>query len=222
MTQDRFSDYRLFGRKQGSPLSPRQQHLIDELLPQVRVPETAGLKLENMFAGKPTRFHLEIGFGGAEHLIWRAQRAPDIGFIGIEPFINGVVKLLTAIDELELENIRVHDNDARDLLDLLPVSCFEKIYVLFPDPWPKQRHRKRRIITQKSLNQLARVMIPGAHLCFASDIPDYISWVKEHIANNEFFEIIDVEPAERPQTRYEMKAAKAGRSSVYLTIACIK
>lgn len=226
MPRDKFNEYRLFGRRQGSPLSLRQQHLVDKLLPKVRVSEPAKpdekLPVEHMFGGKYTRFHLEIGFGGAEHLIWQAQRAPHIGFIGCEPFVNGVVKLLTAIEELNLENIRLDDHDARDLLDRLPASCLEKVYVLFPDPWPKKRHHKRRFITQKSLNQLARTMLPGGHLCFASDIPDYVSWVKNHIDNNEHFESVDVEPVERPQTRYEMKAAKAGRNSVYLTFACIK
>ncbi len=226
MTQDKYSEYRLFGRRQGSPLSPRQQRLIEEVLPQVQIHKSVVFKqtqqLADLFSGKFTRFHLEIGFGGAEHLIWQAQRASDVGFIGCEPFINGVVKLVTAIDELNLENIRVCDFDARDLLDVLPPSSLEKVYVLFPDPWPKKRHHKRRFITQKSLNQLARVMKPGAHLCFASDIPDYISWTKDHINQNRYFEIVDVGPLERPQTRYEQKAARAGRTSVDLTIACIK
>lgn len=226
MTQDKFSEYRLYGRRQGSPLSARQQHLIDELLPQVRISKSAAFKetqhLADLFSGKYAGFHLEIGFGGAEHLVWQAQRARDTGFIGCEPFINGVVKLLTAIEELSLENIRIYDHDARDLLDSLPASCLEKVYVLFPDPWPKKRHRKRRFITQKTLNQLARVMIPGAHLCFASDIPDYVSWVKQHVSGNEHFKIVDAEPVERPQTRYQQKAARAGRASVYLTIACTK
>jgi len=226
MTQDKLREYRLFGRRQGSPLSPRQQRLIDELLPQVGIENSAVYKdagqLAELFCGKFSRFHLEIGFGGAEHLIWQAQRAQDVGFIGCEPFINGVVKLLTAIEEAKLENIRICDDDARDLLDRLPESSLEKAYVLFPDPWPKKRHHKRRFINQKSLNQLARVMIPGAHLCFASDIADYITWTKGHIADNQYFELVDIEPMERPRTRYEEKAARAGRASTYLTIACIK
>jgi len=226
MTQDKSREYRLFGRRQGSSLSPRQQRLLEQVLPQVQIPKSAVFKqarqLADLFSGKFTRFHLEIGFGGAEHLVWQAQRARDVGFIGCEPFINGVVKLLTAIEELNLENIRVCDFDARDLLDVLPALSLEKVYVLFPDPWPKKRHNKRRFITAKSLNQLARVMKPGAHLCFASDIEDYILWTKTHIAQHQHFEIIDVEPVERPQTRYEQKATRAGRTSVDLTIACIK
>ncbi len=226
MTPDKFSEYRLFGRRQGSPLSPRQQRLIEEVLPRVRIPESAvfeeAKQLTALFSGQLTRFHLEIGFGGAEHLIWQAQRDLDTGFIGCEPFINGVVKALTAIEELNLENIRVYDHDARDFLDALPPSCMDKIYVLFPDPWPKKRHQKRRIINQKSLNQLARVIKPGARLSFASDIPDYISWTKDHIAQNDKFEMIDVEPVERPQTRYEQKAVRQGRVPVYLTFVCIK
>jgi tRNA (guanine-N7-)-methyltransferase len=226
MTQNKSREYRLFGRRQGSPLSPRQQRLIEEVLPQVQIPKSAVFKhtrnLTDLFSGKFTRFHLEIGFGGAEHLIWQAQKTSDVGFIGCEPFINGVVKLLTAIEELNLENIRVCDSDARDLLDVLPTSSLDKVYVLFPDPWPKKRHNKRRFITSKSLKQLARVMKPGAHLCFASDISDYIGWTKDHIAQNEHFEIIDTGPVERPQTRYEQKATRAGRTSVDLTIARIK
>lgn len=226
MMQDKFREYRLFGRRLGSPLSPRQQRLIDELLPQVHLDNSTVYRnveqLAELFGGKFSRFHLEIGFGGAEHLIWQAQRAADVGFIGCEPFINGVVKLLTAIEEKKLENIRICDDDARDLLNRLPESCLEKVYVLFPDPWPKKRHHKRRFITQNSLNQLARVMVPGAHLCFASDITDYITWTKDHIADNQHFEIVDIETAERPQTRYEQKAARAGRGSTYLTIVCNK
>jgi len=226
MTQDKFREYRLFGRRLGSPLSPRQQCLFDELLPRVRVENSAVYRdttqLTELFGGMFTRFHLEIGFGGAEHLIWQAQRARDVGFIGCEPFINGVVKLLTAIEEAKLENIRICDDDARDLLDRLPSSCLEKVYVLFPDPWPKKRHHKRRFINQKSLNQLARAMMPGAHLCFASDIADYITWTQSHIADNRHFELVDMEPVERPRTRYEQKAVKAARASTYLTFACIK
>lgn len=226
MKQDKFREYRLFGRRQGSPLSPRQQRLIDELLPQVGIENSAVYEdagqLTELFGGKFTRFHLEIGFGGAEHLIWQAQNAPDVGFIGCEPFINGVVKLLNAIEEAKLENIRICDDDARDLLDRLPPSCVEKVYVLFPDPWPKKRHQKRRFINQKTLNQLARVMMPRAHLCFASDITDYITWTQDHIADNRHFELVDMEPMERPRTRYEEKAARAGRTSTYLTFACIK
>lgn len=226
MTQDTFSDYRLFGRRQGAPLSPRQQRFVDELLPQVRlqipVEPGQGLQLTDTFSDKFSQFHLEIGFGGAEHLIWQAQRAPETGFIGCEPFLNGVVKLLAAIDGLNLENIKVHDQDARDLLDMLPPSSLAKVYILFPDPWPKQRHRKRRIITQKFLDQLSRVMMPGAHLCFASDISDYIAWVENHIAVHKAFEIVEVEPIKRPQTRYEQKAAREGRLSVYLSIVCTK
>lgn len=226
MTQNKIHEYRLFGRRLGSPLSPRQQQLMAELLPQFRLPAPVDsqkeLQLGDVFPDKFKRFQLEIGFGGAEHLVWQAQKSPGIGFIGCEPFINGVVKLLTAIAELKLVNVRIDDRDARDLLDGLPASSFEKIYVLFPDPWPKQRHKKRRIISQKFLDQLARVMIPGASLCFASDIPDYISWMHSHIADNKFFEIVDREPEERPKTRYEQKAERAGRTSVYLEIICTK
>jgi len=186
------------------------------------VPKPSGpgqrLHLPDMFRDRFTHFHLEIGFGSAEHLVWQAQRAPHTGFIGCEPFINGVVKLLTAIEELNLKNIAVDDQDARDLLDRLAPACLEKVYILFPDPWPKPRHHKRRIITQKSLNQLARVMLPGARLYFASDIPGYIDWTKEHISTNRHFDIIDAGPVERPRTRYEQKAASAGRKSEYLTI----
>ena len=226
MTQKKFRQYRLFGRRLGSSLSPRQQRLIDELLPQVQVDNSAVYKdtgqLTKLFGGTFTRFHLEIGFGGAEHLIWQAQQAPDVGFIGCEPFINGVVKLLTAIEEAKLDNIRICDDDARDLLDRLPESCLEKVYVLFPDPWPKKRHHKRRFINQQTLNQLARTMKPCAHLYFASDIADYITWTQGHIADNRYFELTETQAMERPQTRYEQKAARAGRTSTYLTFACIK
>ncbi len=212
---------RLYGRQHGPRLSARQQRLVDELLPRMRLQSVLDdgrdLPLSGLFDGNITRFHLEIGFGGGEHLIWQAIKAPEIGFIGCEPFVNGVAKLLSAIEEFNLKNIRIHDNDARDLLDWLPPGGLEKVYILFPDPWPKKRHHKRRIINQNTLNQLARVMKPGAHLCFASDIPDYVSWTKNHINDNSFFVPLDCEPAERPQTRYEKKAVAAGRTPVYLT-----
>lgn len=221
MSQINLTKNRLFGRQKGPNLTARQQQLIDELLPKVSLqplPEKGEtLNLSEIFADSISEFHLEIGFGGAEHLVWQAQNSPDIGFLGCEPFINGVAKLLTAIHESDLPNIRVYDDDARNLLDVLPDAVLEKVYVLFPDPWHKRRHNKRRFINQKNLDQLARVMKPGAHLCFASDIPHYIEWTQNHIKRNTHFAPIEGVSSGRPQTRYEQKAIREGRTPVDLT-----
>ncbi|HXI86398.1 MAG TPA: hypothetical protein VNH64_02990, partial [Parvularculaceae bacterium] len=132
---------KIYGRRQGKPLKPRQARLMETLLPSLAAPDPAGgpIDLRALFPDME-EFELEIGFGGGEHLAWQAARKPNVGFLGAEPYLNGVAKLLVLIDEEKLKNIRIHFGDARPLIEALPDHMFSRIYVLHPDPWPKTRH----------------------------------------------------------------------------------
>jgi tRNA (guanine-N7-)-methyltransferase len=167
---------------------------------------------------------LEIGFGGGEHLAAQARAHPDIGFIGCEPFVNGIAKLLAVIDREGLANIRVWDADATRLIAMLPPGSIARASLLYPDPWPKRRHRKRRFISDESLETLARVMAPGAHLRFATDIDDYAGWALARVQRSGAFAWTAERPddwrqpwPDWPGTRYEAKAIKEGRRPAYLT-----
>ncbi|MFM9938903.1 MAG: tRNA (guanosine(46)-N7)-methyltransferase TrmB [Hyphomicrobiaceae bacterium] len=166
---------------------------------------------------------LEIGFGGGEHLIWQAAANPTVGIIGCEPFEEGVVKVLTAIDEHGLGNIRLHPDDARPLLRWLPAASIARAFILFPDPWPKRKHQKRRLINTALLELLARVMQPGAELRIGTDIADYARTIFMAFQATEHFRWLatgpddwHLRPTDWPQTRYEQKAVREGRRSVYL------
>jgi len=172
---------------------------------------------------RPGRVWLEIGFGGGEHLAAQAKIYPDIGFIGCEPFINGVAKLLAAIRDDNLKNIRICDDDARPLLDAMDGDCIERAFILYSDPWPKKRHNKRRFIVKENLDRLARVMKDGAQLHFASDHMDFVSWSLQHlIAHPDFAwqarsaRDWRMPPADWVPTRYEEKALARGERPAYL------
>jgi tRNA (guanine-N7-)-methyltransferase len=176
------------------------------------------------FDGPVSAMWLEIGFGGGEHLAAQARAHPDIGFIGCEPFVNGVAKLLAVIDREGLSNIRIWDADATELIDLLPPRSIAGAYLLYPDPWPKRRHRKRRFVSDESLAALARIMPPGAQLRFATDIDDYAGWVLARVLRSRAFAWTAERPddwrqswADWPGTRYEAKAGHEGRRPAYLT-----
>lgn len=169
-----------------------------------------------------TDYALEVGFGGGEHLTAQAKIHPDTGFIGCEPFENGVAKLLTRVREHGLTNVRVRPDDAREVLER-PDASLSVIFVLFPDPWPKFRHHKRRFIQLRSLDDIARVLKPGGELRVATDHPDYAQWTLMHLVRDARFSwgaqrAADwrVRPADWVGTRYEQKALAAGRSCVYL------
>ena len=164
---------RTYGRRKGHSLSPRKLRLVDTLLPGLRLDLSAPAPspLTSIFSSPVSRVWLEIGFGGGEHLAAQAESNPDIGVIGCEPFINGVAKLLCEIDARNLTNIRIWDDDARDVLDWLEDGSVERVFVLFPDPWPKKRHQKRRLISPGTLETLARVMKPGAELRRSEGLP---------------------------------------------------
>ena len=172
-----------------------------------------------LFADGARAVWLEIGFGAGEHLAWQARERPEIDFIGCEPFINGIARLLTDIDQAGLGNIRLFRDDARLLLAALPEASIERAFVLFPDPWPKTRHHKRRIIAPTTLPLLARVLADGAELRVATDDPSYKSWILRHVrASGSFDWMARVpsdwrsRPADWPPTRYEAKAGDAGRT----------
>ncbi|NIX75554.1 tRNA (guanosine(46)-N7)-methyltransferase TrmB [Microvirga terricola] len=214
-----------FGRRKGKKLRAGQDDLVRNLLPSIRV--TPGVGPAELFAkpadaARPT--WLEIGFGGGEHLAHQARAHRDIDFIGCEPFVNGMAKLLAVIDEEELGNVRVWDDDVTDLLPTFPEACLDRVYILYPDPWPKRRQRKRRLVSDEMLTMLARVMKPGAELRFASDIDDYIGWVLARLLRSSDFRWTATraddwrKPYEGwPGTRYEAKAIREGRVPSYLT-----
>ncbi len=187
---------------------------MEQLLPHLRV------RLEDPLADMGERRWLEIGFGGGEHLAHQAALHPEVSFIGAEPFVNGVAKLLALVEEKKLQNVRIHDGDARVLLEAMPDQSFERIYLLYPDPWPKVRHNKRRFVSAETLAQFHRILKTDGLFLFASDIDDYVTWTREHAeANGGFREEGDpANPYENwIQTRYEAKARREGRGSSYLT-----
>ena len=213
----------LYGRRQGHKLRQGQQNLLETLLPQMAVDLNALPRPESLFDTDVSDIWLEVGFGGGEHLSAMAEANETVGFIGCEPFVNGVAKLLAQIDERKLRNVRVHLGDARDILEALPGHSLGRVMLLFPDPWPKKRHHKRRFVNEETLAQLARVLRPGGEFRVATDIPDYCRWTLGHIARSGAFdwqagapEDWRVRPADWPPTRYEKKAIRQGRTPAYL------
>ena len=213
-----------FGRRKGHALKPRQAALLDTLLPRLALDlaSPAPTDLCALFNGVD-EVCLESGFGGGEHLIAEAERHPRTGFIGIEPFINGMAKALAAIDERKLGNIRLHHGDATDLLAWLPAASLVRFDLLYPDPWPKRRHWKRRFVQDGSVAAIARIVRPGGEFRFASDIPDYVAWTLMRLMHSPDF-AWTAEQADdwrRPWpgfsgTRYEAKAKREGRVPCYL------
>jgi tRNA (guanine-N7-)-methyltransferase len=168
--------------------------------------------------------YLEIGFGDGERLVHRAKARPDAAFLGCEPFVNGVAKLLASMEREQVGNIRIHAGDARELLDRLPDACLDGVDLFYPDPWPKRRHRKRRFVSDESLSALAVRMKPQALLRFASDIDDYTGWTLARVARSPDFTWLVDRPADWripwpdwQSTRYERKAFAEGREGAYLT-----
>ncbi|WP_428407161.1 tRNA (guanosine(46)-N7)-methyltransferase TrmB [Hyphococcus sp.] len=213
---------RLYGRQQDKPLKRRQQRLMETLLPRISVPMEGPIDPAALFP-LAEEIHLEVGFGGGEHLAWQAARHPQNGYIGAEPFNNGVGKLLGLVDEAELQNVRIHHGDARPLLEALPDASLTRLYVLHPDPWPKKRHFKRRMISPWFFAEAARLLKPGGELRIASDIRDYIRWTLMHAQNAPQFEWTAERaadwknrPDDWPQTRYEAKSLREGRTPAYL------
>jgi tRNA (guanine-N7-)-methyltransferase len=215
-----------YGRRKGHRLRARQAGLLDSLLPRLALDLTkpAPAQLAALFPFPAEAVRLEIGFGGAERLIAQAQAHPGIGFIGCEPFVNGMAKALSAIAELELKNIRLHHGDATMLLAWLPAGSLKRVELLYPDPWPKRRHWKRRFVQDATVAALARVLAPGGEVRFASDWADYIAWTLQRLIRCPDFawtaERADDWRTPWPDfagTRYAAKAMREGRGSCYLT-----
>lgn len=219
----------LYGRIRGKDLRDLQRTYLDEDLAGLSPgkvgweenPDRVPLDLDALFGGRPV--WLEVGFGGGEHMVHQAARNPGVGIIGCEPFVKGVAMLLGKIRAAGVDNLAVHPGDVRDLFDVLPDGSIDKAFVLYPDPWPKKRHHRRRFVTPEFLDPLARVLKPGAEVRVATDITDYVRQTLEEMPKAGFDWL-----AERPDdwrtpwddwisTRYEQKALREGRAPHYLT-----
>jgi tRNA (guanine-N7-)-methyltransferase len=223
ISDERPHELRSFGRRRGRKPSPRQAALLCNVLPTVAVDLTAPCgRLDEGESHGANEKWLEIGFGGGEHLIWQARQNPDVTLIGCEPFEDGVVKVLDVIDRDKLGNIRVHMGDARDVLRWLPEASIARAFILFPDPWPKRKHQKRRLVNPHTLALLARVLKPGAELRIGTDIGDYARSLLAAFAGEARFKWLAgrpsdwrFRPSDWPQTRYEAKAEREGRRRYY-------
>ena len=224
MTVEDTSSRRFYGRRHGRVLRAGRKRLLTELLPSIQIdPGEGWLYPKDLFRGKLEQNWLEIGFGGGEHLAAQAAKHPEVGIIGCEPFINGVARLLNEIKAKDLRNIRIYPDDARDIIDRIPSATLDRVFLLFPDPWPKKRHSSRRFISTENLDALARVIRDGGEFRFASDEMGYVRWTLQHVRRHgEFVWSAETvrdwqdRPADWQITRYESKAKADGRPCVYL------
>jgi len=215
---------RWFGRRTGRKLTAARQHLMMKLLPRLRLDPNSDLgDVAILFPELVDDLWMEIGFGAGEHLVAQAARHPNIGFIGCDPYINGVAALLAAINDQALTNIRVYDDDVRQLMPLMPAACLGRLYVLFSDPWPKVRHHHRRITVEANLGSFARLLRPGAEFRFASDQTEFAAWTLERLLRDRRFTWVArraddwrLTPEGWFETRYEKKALARGIKPVYL------
>ena len=228
MTQERRtrSTEAFFGRRHGKTLRPAQAGAMERLLPELRLDlaRPAPSDLAMLFAIPVDDIRLEIGFGGGEHLHHESGRFPATGFIGVEPFVNGMAKLVAKLDEEPRANLRVYHDDATRLLDWLPAGSLAGIDLFYPDPWPKKRHWKRRFVGPANLDRFAKVLKSGGKFRFASDIDSYVNWTLTACRAHEAFDWQAADardwrtPYEGwPGTRYEAKAMREGRAPAYLT-----
>lgn len=214
-----------FGRRKGHKLRPNQARLFATVLPKlvVDLSRPAPAEISEVFPVPVCEVDLEIGFGGGESMIARACERPDVGFIGVEPFINGMAKALAGIESNGLRNVRLHFDDAVSLISWLPEKSLARIDLIYPDPWPKRRHWKRRFVQDGMVAQLGRILRQGGELRFATDIADYASWTLQRFVRSKFFEWTAecADDWRKPwpgftETRYHAKAARADRSSCFL------
>ena len=212
---------RLYGRRQGHKLRAGQATLVEELLPQVSVPETGPLDAAGLF-GDARPLELEIGFGAGEHLAGQAAARPGTGFIGCEPFLNGVVGALGHVRDGDLGNVRLHMGDALTVVERLPDASLERVYLLHPDPWPKARHAKRRMMNNGPLDVIAAKLKPGGEFRLGTDDPTYCRWSMMVMNSRRDFEWLAASasdfltrPADWPETRYERKARRQGHEVWY-------
>jgi tRNA (guanine-N7-)-methyltransferase len=213
----------LYGRRKGPKLSAHQAALFESLLPALKLDLRPGRDVKHYFAAPVEDVWFEIGFGAGEHLLWQAEHHPNIGLIGAEPYQSGVAKLLSRLASgihppsrggwNLAPRLRIYEGDARDVIEALPDSCLGRVFLLFPDPWHKTRHHKRRFVQMEMLDQLARVMKPGGEFRFASDDRGYVEWTLERCLLHPDFEWTAkrgddwrIRSADWPATRYEQKA----------------
>jgi tRNA (guanine-N7-)-methyltransferase len=212
---------RLYGRQSGHKLRAGQQALLEQLLPALSVPEAGELTSLRLF-GDERPLHFEIGFGSGEHLAYRADLLPDHGFVGAEPFLNGVVGALTHVRDQRLANVRLHRGDALPVLERFPDGALSFVYLLHPDPWPKARHAKRRMVNPGPLDLIAAKLKPGGEFRLGTDDPVYCRWAMMIMNGRRDFEWLAesakdflVRPGGWPETRYEGKARRQGREVWY-------
>jgi tRNA (guanine-N7-)-methyltransferase len=225
MSPERQRDRAFFGRRKGHTLRPRHARLIETLLPRLAIDlsDPAPAELSPLFPVPVDDIQLEIGFGGGEYLIAQAQARPRTGFIGVEPFVNGMAKALAAVESGKLQNIRLHFDDAVNLLAWLPQRALTRIDLIHPDPWPKRRHWKRRFVQDAMVSRLARILAPGGEFRFVTDIADYAAWTLQRLLRSADFEWT-AESADDWRkawpgfinTRYHAKAAREARASCFL------
>ncbi|MCA3630998.1 MAG: tRNA (guanosine(46)-N7)-methyltransferase TrmB [Methylobacterium sp.] len=215
---------RLHGRAKGKALRAAQSRRLADIFPRIQIDlERMKAGPADLFPAAPKRVVLEIGFGGGEHLAAMAKSEPESGFLGVEPFLNGVAKLLGQVEAENLENLRLLRGDGREVLARLPDVSLDAVYLLYPDPWPKRRQRKRRIVDAAFVADLARVIRPGGEFRFASDIDDYVGWTLARILPDRDFQWLAREASDWREpwagwhrTRYEAKAIREGRVPSYL------
>ena len=215
-----------FGRRRGKQLRSHQASSLGSVLERLRLDlaSPAPADLKTLFEADVDGVRLEIGFGGGEHLRHETARFPGTGFIGVEPFVNGMAKMTMVLAAGPRANLRLHDDDATQVLDWLPDASLSGIDLFYPDPWPKKRHWKRRFVNEANLDRFARVLKPGALFRFASDIDTYVNWTLAHCRAHPAFEWQVEGPQDWhtpyeawPGTRYEAKALREGRTPAYLT-----
>lgn len=215
-----------YGRRRGKGLRDTQKVRLDERLAALSPgpvgrdvnPDRQQIDLEGLFGGR--EIWVEIGFGGGEHMVHQAGLNPQAGIIGCDPYINGVAMLLAGIERAGVTNLAVHPGDARDLFDVLPEASVSRAFLLYPDPWPKTRHHRRRFVTPEHLEPLARVMAPGAEFRLATDIADYVRQALREVPRAGFARVARREDDPWPDwiaTRYEQKALREGRKPRYLS-----
>jgi|TARA_B110000014_G_C20073626_1_gene560204 tRNA (guanine-N7-)-methyltransferase len=219
-------DKRFHGRRRGRRLRKKRQILLDKLLPTYELLLTSDLcelEVTNLFKKPVDEVWLEIGFGNGEHIIWQAKKNINIGLIGAEPFLNGVSCLLSYIENSGVKNIRILPEDVRPLLDKLPNCSLGRVFILFPDPWPKLRHHKRRLVSKVTLDKLADIMADGAELRLATDDADYAASILRLGISHDSFEWLAkrpddwrLKPEDWPSTRYEKKNRSGGKGPIFL------
>lgn len=212
MTDGRPDRLRTYGRVRGRALRPGRAALLDERLPELSLDLAAGRIDPGTLAPGAAGTWLELGFGAGEHLAAQAQAHPDVLFLGAEPFLNGAASALRHIQQQGLGNVRIHAGDGREVLAALPDASLDRVFLLFPDPWPKTRHHKRRLVNAETVAEFARALKPGGRLRFATDWADYVGWTLERFAADPAFawtaERADdwrIPPGDHVATRYQQK-----------------